>query len=169
LKIRWKVNNTEITSIGTTTRWYSLRSPPTSTLDACQVMDRICSLFMDCYWTISNSLIRNEPIQRRICSCISSNPGRQTRFVDNSRNNCLPQAMGVGRRMILPWSFTGGLRYMKQYYHDAMAIVCICGKPNFFITFTCNPRWPEITQNLAGGTTANDRPDLVVQREIQVG
>jgi len=25
----------------------------------------------------------------------------------------------------------------------------------------CNPRWPEITQNLARGATANDRPDLV--------
>lgn len=71
--------------------------------------------------------------------------------------------VAVGRRMILPSSFTGGPRYMKQCYHDAMGIVCKCGKPNLFITFTCNPRWLEITQNLARGTTASDRPDLVAR------
>ncbi|XP_008190127.1 uncharacterized protein LOC103311980 [Acyrthosiphon pisum] len=68
---------------------------------------------------------------------------------------------GVGRRMILPSSFTGGPRFMKQCYHDAMAIVCKCGKPNLFITFTCNPSWPEISQNLPRWATASDRPDLV--------
>lgn len=69
----------------------------------------------------------------------------------------------VGRRMILPSSFTGGPRYMKQSYHDAMAVVRKYGKPNLFITFTCNPRWPEITQNLARWSAANDRPDLVAR------
>ncbi|XP_060880275.1 uncharacterized protein LOC132952126 [Metopolophium dirhodum] len=68
---------------------------------------------------------------------------------------------GVGRRMILPSSFTGGPRFMKQCYHDAMGIVCKCGKPNLFITFTCNPTWTEITQNLPRWATESDRPDLV--------
>ena len=44
-----------------------------------------------------------------------------------------------------------------------MAIVRKYGKPDLFITFTCNPRWPEIQQNLARGATANDRPDLVAR------
>jgi hypothetical protein len=33
----------------------------------------------------------------------------------------------------------------------------------FFITFTTNPKWPEITSELLPGQTANDRPDLVVR------
>lgn len=35
------------------------------------------------------------------------------------------------------------------------------GKPDLFITFTCNPTWPEITDNLLPNQTASDRPDLV--------
>jgi len=67
----------------------------------------------------------------------------------------------LGRRIILPSTFTGSPRYMKQCYHDAMAIVRKYGKPDVFITFTCNPGWPEIRNNLANGYAANDRPDLV--------
>ena len=45
--------------------------------------------------------------------------------------------IAVGRRMILPSSFVGGPRYMKQSYHDAMAVVRKYVKPDLFITFTC--------------------------------
>ncbi|XP_065674125.1 uncharacterized protein LOC136091069 [Hydra vulgaris] len=44
-----------------------------------------------------------------------------------------------------------------------MAINKKYGKPDLFITFTCNPKWPEITENLYPGQTANDRPDLVTR------
>jgi hypothetical protein len=37
------------------------------------------------------------------------------------------------------------------------------GKPDLFITMTCNPQWPEITQHLLNGQTASDRPDLVAR------
>ena len=37
------------------------------------------------------------------------------------------------------------------------------GKPDLFLTFTCNPKWPKITQNLLPGQTASDRPDLVAR------
>ncbi|XP_025194316.1 uncharacterized protein LOC112593940 [Melanaphis sacchari] len=69
----------------------------------------------------------------------------------------------VGRRMILPSTFVGGPRYTKQCYHDAMAIVCKYGKPDLFITFTCNPKWPEIVDNIPHWLKANDRPDLVAR------
>ncbi|KAF0688715.1 Uncharacterized protein FWK35_00039352, partial [Aphis craccivora] len=69
----------------------------------------------------------------------------------------------VGRRMILPSTFVGGPRYMKQCYHDAMAIVRKYGKPDLFITFTCNPKWPEIVENIPSWLKANDRPDLVAR------
>lgn len=61
----------------------------------------------------------------------------------------------------LPSSFTGGPRYMSECRQDAMAIVRKFGKPDLFITMTCNPNWPEITENLLQGQTPNDRPDLI--------
>ena len=66
----------------------------------------------------------------------------------------------IGRRIIFPSSFTGGPRQMYQLYQDAMAIVRHFGKPDLFITFTCNPKWPEITKELLPHQTAADRPDL---------
>ena len=52
---------------------------------------------------------------------------------------------------------------MQQSYLDAMSIVAKFGKPDLFVTFTCNPRWSEITENLYPGQTAIDRPDLVAR------
>ncbi|XP_019190610.1 PREDICTED: uncharacterized protein LOC109185068 [Ipomoea nil] len=67
-----------------------------------------------------------------------------------------------GRRVILPSSFTGGARYMIQNYQDAMAICKWIGYPNLFITFTCNPKWPEIERYLDGrNLNATDRPDII--------
>jgi hypothetical protein len=66
----------------------------------------------------------------------------------------------VGKRIVLPSSYTGGPRYMTQAYQDAMAIVRVLSPPDYFITFTCNPAWPEITQELFPHQTAADRPDL---------
>jgi ATP-dependent DNA helicase PIF1 len=67
----------------------------------------------------------------------------------------------VGNMSILPSSFKGGPREMWQLYQDAMAIVRHCGKPDLFITMTCNPAWPEITAKLLPGQTPQDRPDEV--------
>ena len=48
------------------------------------------------------------------------------------------QASQVGRRVVLPSSFTGGPRFMTQLYHDGMAIVRSLGKADLFITFTAS-------------------------------
>ena len=40
--------------------------------------------------------------------------------------------------VILPSSFRGSPRVLLQNYQDAMAIVAKYGKPDLFITFTCN-------------------------------
>src|SRR5947207_15658414 len=50
---------------------------------------------------------------------------------------------------------------MKQLYQDAMAICRHYGRPDFFITFICNPKWDEITSNIPAGSTTADRPDIV--------
>lgn len=69
----------------------------------------------------------------------------------------------VGKRYILPSSFIGGPRHMAQLYQDALSIVRKLGKPDLFITFTCNPKWEEITAALNPGQYASDRPDLVTR------
>ncbi|GJY51976.1 DNA helicase [Tanacetum coccineum] len=69
----------------------------------------------------------------------------------------------VGGRIILPMSFTGGLRYMYAHYLDALAIFRKLGNPQFFITFTCNVKWPEIKRFMSEypHLTASDRADVV--------
>jgi len=49
---------------------------------------------------------------------------------------------------------------MQALYQDAMAIVRKLGKPDLFITMTCNPNWEEITRELLPGQKAQDRFDL---------
>ncbi|KAL3646403.1 hypothetical protein CASFOL_011583 [Castilleja foliolosa] len=67
-----------------------------------------------------------------------------------------------GKRIILPSTFTGGARFMIQNYQDAMAICRSVGYPDLFITFTCNPNWPEIVRFLGiRNLRAEDRPDIV--------
>ncbi|XP_075103664.1 uncharacterized protein LOC107774493 [Nicotiana tabacum] len=67
-----------------------------------------------------------------------------------------------GKRIILPSSFTGGARYMVQNYQDAMTICKWAGYPDLFITFTCNPKWPEITRFVESrDLNYEDRPDIL--------
>ena len=67
---------------------------------------------------------------------------------------------GIGRCIILPSSFAGGARCMLQLYQDAMAIVRHHGKPDYFITMTCNPNWMEVQDALLSGQRSHDRLDL---------
>lgn len=69
----------------------------------------------------------------------------------------------VGRRIILPSSFVGSPRYMRERYLDAMAVVRTFGKPSLLITVTANPEWDEIKDALLPGQTAQDRPELVAR------
>ena len=48
----------------------------------------------------------------------------------------------VGRKVILPSTFQGSARDYRQRFHDAMSVVVSKGKPDLFITMTCNPHWP---------------------------
>ncbi|XP_021975067.1 uncharacterized protein LOC110870171 [Helianthus annuus] len=68
----------------------------------------------------------------------------------------------IGQRVILPSSFTGSARYMFQNYLDAMSLCKWYGYPDFFITITCNPKWPEV-KRFHKDTTLNpeDRPDIL--------
>ena len=67
----------------------------------------------------------------------------------------------ISKTIILPSSFTGGPRHMEQLFQDTMACIRVHGKPDLFITFTTNPKWPEIKCELKEFQDANDRPDLI--------
>ncbi|WOG95440.1 hypothetical protein DCAR_0414759 [Daucus carota subsp. sativus] len=69
----------------------------------------------------------------------------------------------IGKSIILPSSHTGGPRYRAQNYQDAMAICRWIGYPDLFITFTCNPKWPEINDmlNMIGQRDDPNRIDVV--------
>jgi hypothetical protein len=71
----------------------------------------------------------------------------------------------IGVQYILHSSFTGGPRYMIQNYQDGMAVCRVHGAPDLFITFTCNPKWDEISDALIvePGQTHADRPDIVTR------
>ncbi|KAM3356739.1 hypothetical protein P3S68_023453 [Capsicum galapagoense] len=68
------------------------------------------------------------------------------------------------KKVILSSSFTGGARYMIQNSQDAMTICKWDGYPDLFITFTCNPKWPEIIRFLKiRGLQPEDRPDILTR------
>ncbi|KAE9540849.1 hypothetical protein AGLY_004094 [Aphis glycines] len=67
----------------------------------------------------------------------------------------------IGQLVILPSSFTGGPRYLHEKTQDAMTYVKNYGKPDLFITVTCNPNWEEIKTNLHPNAQPQDRYDIV--------
>ncbi|XP_042501310.1 uncharacterized protein LOC122079122 isoform X2 [Macadamia integrifolia] len=52
---------------------------------------------------------------------------------------------------------------MRRRYLDAIALVQKYGKPDLFITMTCNPDWVEIQEELKQGQVPQDRPDLTAR------
>jgi hypothetical protein len=79
-------------------------------------------------------------------------------------NSAVDTAPKVGKRVVLPSSFVGSKRYMDQLYFDGMAISAAVGFPDLFITFTCNPNWPEIARLLAKhNLKSHDRPDIITR------
>ena len=69
----------------------------------------------------------------------------------------------VGKLTILPSSYTGSPRHMHEYAQDAIAYVRHYGRPDLFITFTCNPAWDDIQQLLFPGQSPVDRHDITAR------
>ena len=70
----------------------------------------------------------------------------------------------VGKRIIVPSSYTGGRRNKAQNLQDAFAICRWAGYPDLFITFTCNAKCTKIQYMLdeaGGGLNPAARPDIV--------
>ncbi|GBN57856.1 hypothetical protein AVEN_43929-1, partial [Araneus ventricosus] len=69
----------------------------------------------------------------------------------------------TGKLIILPSSSQGSPRHTQKNYQDAMAMVRKFGKPDLFLTFTCNPSWSEILNSMEGVQRPEDRPDIIVR------
>ena len=50
-------------------------------------------------------------------------------------------------RIFLPAFFVESPRHNQKLYADALTIVSRLKNPPYFITFTCNPNWDEITED----------------------
>ena len=71
-------------------------------------------------------------------------------------------AAEIGQPVVrLPSSFVGSARYYQQLYLDALALPRRFGKPDLFITITCNPAWPEISSALPEGAKWEHHPDII--------
>jgi hypothetical protein len=66
--------------------------------------------------------------------------------IKNSNSDSLGQT--IGKRIVLPSTYKGSPRNLQQSYQDAMAVIRSKGKPDLFVTVTCNPSWPEITAEI---------------------
>lgn len=69
----------------------------------------------------------------------------------------------MGQIVVLPSSFTGGPRYMHERTQDAMTYVRKYGRPELFITLTCNPKWNDVQSVLLYGQKPQDRQDILAR------
>jgi hypothetical protein len=101
------------------------------------------------------SWLRNNQSTLRVCKYNNLN---------QTGSNASSSTFKRGKRVVLPSSFVGGKRYMDGLYFDGMAISVHVGFPDLFITFTCNPYWPEIQRVLKkNNLKPHDRPDIVTR------
>jgi hypothetical protein len=75
--------------------------------------------------------------------------------VANTANN------QVSKWIVLPSNYVGSEWFMQSIFHDGMAIMGHLGQAVLFITFTTNPNWVKIQDELLPGQTAMDCPNLV--------
>ena len=83
--------------------------------------------------------------------------------MDYLNDKCQKNNTEVGKMFILTSSFGSGPRALKQNFLDAMVLVQEFGRPDLFITFTCNGDWQEIKENLKGKESSADHPDLITR------
>ena len=69
-------------------------------------------------------------------------------------------SVNAGRKIILPPTIYNSPQFYSEAFMNAMTIVRHMGKPDYFITITTNPHWPEIVEALHDGEQPQDRPDL---------
>ena len=111
---------------------------------------------VDAYTMVENERLNFHRLNQKILRIAPIANLNQTLAAGNS------DASKTGNRIVLPSSYTGGTRYKMQNYLDAMALCKAFGYPDLFITFTCNPKWPEVNRFMQKhNASAEDRPDVL--------
>lgn len=87
----------------------------------------------------------------------------QKGIFDYLSNKAGQSIVDISKIVSLPSSYQGSPQNMHQNFLDAMAIMNRAGKPEYFITFTCNPNDNDIQKCLLQDQTASDRPDIVAR------
>ena len=97
-------------------------------------------------------------------------------YVAAIESGLLKKGRKLGRIFLMPQTFAGSRQYYQKKYADLMTIVRHVGNPTWFIyhdaicfakafsrfvTFTGNPKWPEIEAALEGRHSYLNRPDIV--------
>ena len=109
-------------------------------------------------WAVSEQNHLNFIRQHQDDLCIDVYKG----VVDAVSANADADWSQLGKRFILPSTFSGSTCHMQQLCQDALAINHYYGGGDLFITMTANTGWPEVQAALLPGQSASDRPDLVV-------
>jgi hypothetical protein len=69
----------------------------------------------------------------------------------------------LGKRYVLPSSYRGGARNMHQLLQDSLALARYFGRPDYFLTVTANPNWPEIKAQVKPGMPSGERSDIITR------
>ncbi|KAL3081942.1 hypothetical protein niasHS_011916 [Heterodera schachtii] len=80
--------------------------------------------------------------------------------MEKGLQKCGPNAK-LGSVFLMPQNFAGSRQYYQGKYADLMTMVRHLGAPTWFVTFTGNPKWPEISEALRGRQNYVHRPDIV--------
>lgn len=87
-----------------------------------------------------NYLRKNQGILRSEKFCVL----RDALASDNNENP--PDHHFIPGTTLLPSTYTGSPRWYQEQYQDAMRRAAEFGKPDLFITMTCNPKWIEFAE-----------------------
>jgi hypothetical protein len=105
--------------------------------------------------------------ENRLCYILNNQKNLRTKKfqgISDAINRGCTRGDEMGKVIILPASHIGGRRYMIQNYHDSIAICRVYGPPDFFFTFTCNPKWPEIMNSFYSPEQKPfDKSDVIVR------
>ena len=119
-------------------RYYLMHRDHVTHLQRCEklTMEFFCDL-----WAQVEA--RNAHFHRSPSQQATYRAARVAAIEDQLSSGC--PASEIGQPVVrLPSTFVGSARYYQQLYLDAMALPKKYGKPDLFLTFTCNPDWPEI-------------------------
>lgn len=87
--------------------------------------------------------------------------GRKCAIEDQIHNG--GNVADASQPMLLPSSFVGSAKWYHMLYLDALTLPQRYHCPDLFVTFTCNPKWPEIVREIPRGQSARDHPDIVAR------